>query len=449
MISKFIKTGLIIFTAVFLATATFGQTLSFTMKEAQDFAIQNNYKVKNSQYDLEMAKKQVKENMSYGFPQISANVDYTYFIELPTSLIPSEFFPQGVPGTFTEIQFGTKNNLTAGATLNQLIFDGRYFIGLQYAKIFEQLSTESLEKSEQDVKENVMQTYYNILVGQEALRILDSTRVILEKTRFETGELFKEGFAEKTDYDQLTLTVSDIENSINSVRRQNAIGYQLLNYQMGIDLNQPVNLTDSLDGLIGQASVAALIDQPFNLEQHIDYRLISSQEQMKVLSLQNEKAAYYPSLNGFVYIQENAQRDKFDFTDPNQPWFLMSNAGVSMKIPIFSSFQRKSRVDQAKIDLEKIQNTKEMVSEGLKLSISQSRSEFKTALENYYRQKQNVELSLEIYKKTLTKYNAGVATSVELTQQHNQFFAAERNYFTTVFSLLDAKNKLDKALGNY
>jgi len=449
MISKFIKPGLIIISAVFLSAGTFGQAMSFKLKEAQDFAIQNNYKVKNSQYDLEIAKKQVKENMSYGFPQINGSVDYTYYIALPTSLIPSEFFPGGQPGTFQEIQFGTKNNLTAGATLNQLIFDGRYFIGLQYAKIFEQLSTESLEKSEQDVKENVTQTYYNILVGQEALRILDSTLVILEKTRFETGEMFKEGFAEKTDYDQLSLTVLDIENTINSVKRQNEIGYQLLNFQMGIDLNQPVTLTDNLDGLIEQASVAALVDQPFNLEQHIDYRLISSQEEMKVLGLQNERAAYYPSLNGYIYVQENAQRNKFDFTDPNQPWFLMSSTGVSMKIPIFSSGQRKSRVDQAKVDLEKTRNTKEMIAEGLKLSISQSRSEFKTALENYYRQKQNVELSLEIYKKTLTKYNAGVATSVELTQQHNQFFASERNYFTTVFSLLDAKNKLDKALGNY
>ena len=127
----------------------------------------------------------------------------------------------------------------------------------------------------------------------------------------------------------------------------------------------------------------------------------------------------------------------------------MSSTGISMKIPIFSSGYRKSRLDQAKIDLEKIQNTKVIVAEGLKLSISQSRSEFRTALENYIREKQNVNLSLEIYKKALTKYNEGVATSVELTQQHNQFFAAERKYFGTVFSLLDAKNKLDKALGNY
>jgi outer membrane protein TolC len=435
-------------TAVLITAGTFGQTLSFKLKEAQDFAVQNSYKVKNAQYDLEMARKQVKENLSYGLPQINASGSYDYYIELPTSLIPAEFFG-GQPGEFQEIQFGTKNNMSGGITLNQLIFDGRYFIGLQYAKIFEQLSTESLEKSGQDVKEAITQTYYNILVGQEALKILDSTLVILEKTRFETGELYKEGFAEKTDYDQLTLTVTDIENSINSVKRQNEIGYQLLNYQLGIDLNQPVTLTDNLDGLIEQASVQALVDQPFNLEQHIDYRLITSQEKMKVLGIQNEKAAYYPSLNGYIFVQENAQRNEFDFFSPDQPWFLMSSTGISLQIPIFSSGYRKSRLDQAKIDLEKIQNTKTIVAEGLKLSISQSRSEFRTALENYIREKENVALSLEIYKKTLTKYNEGVATSVELTQQHNQFFASERKYFGTVFSLLDAKNKLDKALGNY
>jgi len=433
---------------MFTAAGTFAQTLSFSLKEAQDFAVKNNYNVKNSQFDLAIAQKKVKENLSYGFPQISASMDYSYYIALPTSLIPAEF-AGGQPGDYIELQFGTKNNLTAGVTLNQLIFDGRYFIGLEYAKIYEQLSIESLEKSEQNVKETVTQTYYNILVGEEALRILDSTLVILEKTRYETGELYSEGFVEKTDYDQLTLTVTDIENSINSVKRQNEIGYKLMNYQMGIDLDQQVVLTETLDELIEEASISALADQQFNLEQHIDYRLITSQEKMKVLSLKNEKAAYYPSLNGFLFVQENAQRNEFNFFEAGEPWFFMSSTGVSMQIPIISSGYRKSRVSQAQIDLEKILNIKEQVAEGLKLSITQSRLEFRTALENYMREKQNVDLSLEIYKKTLIKYNEGVATSVELTQQHNQFFDSERKYFQTVFTLLDAKNKLDKALGNY
>jgi outer membrane protein TolC len=449
MTLRLIKAGLIIIATVFFSAGTYAQALSFDLKQAQDFAVKNSYNVQNAAIDVEIAQKKVKENMSYGFPQISASADYNYFIALPTSLIPAEFFPGGTPGEFIEIQFGLKQNLTAGVTLNQLIFDGRYFIGLQYAKIYEELSNESLEKSGFNVKENVTQTYYNILVGEEALRILDSTLVILQKTLFETGEYYKEGFMEKTDYDQLTLTVANIENAINSYQRQNEIGYQLLNFQMGIDLEQKVILTETLDQLIEKASISALADQQFNLEQHIDYRLISSQEKMKILSLKNEKAAYYPSLNGFIFLQENAQRNEFNFPSPDEPWFMTSSTGISMQIPIFSSGYRKSRVDQAKLEILKIQNTKEQVAQGLKLSIAQSRSEFKTALENYMREKQNVELSLDIYKKALTKYNEGIASSVELTQQHNQFFDSERKYFQTVFTLLDAKNKLDKALGNY
>ncbi len=433
---------------MFISDRAYTQSLSFNLKEAQDYAVKNSYAVRNAQFDLDMARKKVKENLSYGFPQIDASVDYSYFIALPTSLIPGEFLGME-PGEYAEVQFGTKNNLTGGITLNQLIFDGRYFIGLQYAKIFEQLSVESLEKSEEDVKETVTQTYYNILVGEEALKILDSTLVILEKTRFETGEMYQEGFVEKTDYDQLTLTVTDIQNSVNSVKRQNEVGYKLLNYQMGIDLEQQVILTETLDELILQASAGALADQQFNLEQHIDYRLVSSQEQMKVLNLKNEKAAYYPSLKGYIFLQENAQRNEFNFLSPDEPWFLTSSTGISMQVPIFSSGYRKSRVSQATLELEKVQNIKKQVAEGLKLSITQSRSEYRTALENYLREKQNVDLSLEIYKKTLIKYMEGVATSVELTQQHNQFFDAERKYFQTVFSLLDAKNRLDKALGNY
>jgi outer membrane protein TolC len=443
-----IKTALLTIAVLFISMGLFAQELSLNLKEAQDYAVSHSYSVKSSQYDVQMAEKKVKENLSYGFPQINANVDYTYYLALPTSLIPAEF-AGGQPGEFIELQFGLKNNLTGGVTLNQLIFDGRYFIGLEYARIYEELSNQSLQKSELDVKEAVTQTYYNILVGQQAIRILDSTLVILEKTRQETGEMFKEGFAEQTDYDQLTLTVTDIRNAINNLERQNELGYKLLNYQMGISLDQKVTLTETLDALIDAATSSALLDQQFNLEKHIDYKLISSQEQMKYLGLKNEKAAYYPSLNGFLFVQENAQRNEFNFLDANEPWFMTSATGISMKIPIISSGYRKSRLDQAKIDLDKIKNTKEQVSQGLQLSVTQSKAEFKSTMENYLREKQNVDLSIEIYRKALTKYNEGLASSVELTQQHNQFFEAERKYFQTVLTLLAAKNKLDKDLGNY
>ena len=262
-----------------LSSTSYGQAQSFTLKEAQDYAVQNNYNVKNAGLDVQIAEKKIWETMSIGFPQISGTVDYTYFISIPTVLVPGEFI--GQPGEFIPIQFGTKNNATLGISLNQLVFDGRYFIGLQYSKIYKELSEKSLVKSEREVKEMVTTTYYNVLVGEEGIRILDSTLKVLEKTRYETEQMFKVGFVEETDYDQLTMNVSSVQNLYNSTKRQTEIGYQLLKYQMGIDLSKEIKLSNTLDEMIQQANVEAIANQPFVVDNNIDYQLVKDQELVK------------------------------------------------------------------------------------------------------------------------------------------------------------------------
>lgn len=136
-------------------------------------------------------------------------------------------------------------------------------------------------------------------------------------------------------------------------------------------------------------------------------------------------------------------------TQQGYPWFPTSNTGLSLSVPIFASGGKRSRVNQAKLDLIKIANTKTQVEQGLQLEVTQARAEFLTALQNYYSEKQNVELSIKIYRKALVKYSEGLESSIELTQQHNQYLRAEQTYFQTVLSLLNAKNRLDKTLGNY
>ena len=279
--------------------------------------------------------------------------------------------------------------------------------------------------------------------------VLDSTLSVLEQIRYETGEMLKEGFVEETDYDQLTLTISDIESSQNSISRNSEIMHQLLKYQMGIPLDEEIGLTQTLDDVLLQINLEEVANAEFNIERNIDYQLINSQEEMKVLKVRNEKASYWPSLNGYFLYTQNAQREAFNFTAGGYPWFPTTSVGVSMNIPILSSGMRKSRVGIAKLELEQIRNNKADISQGLNLNVIRARSGFNTALENFYREKQNVALSLKIYQRTLIKYTEGVITSAEMTQQHNQFFDAEARYFQTVLLLLNAKNELDKTLGNY
>jgi len=447
-----------LFTALIVSSLQIarGQNLSFSLEEARAYAVEYSYNVKSASLDVQIAEKKVKETMAIGLPQLDAYLDYNYFINQPVSLLPGEFAmfmpgydsTQGIPEN-VEVQFGTKHNANFGLTLNQLIFDGRYFIGLQYSKVYKSLSQRQLIKSELDVKALVSETYYSILIGEESLKILDSTFKVLEQTLYEISEMYKEGFVEETDVDQLTLTITDIQNSINIIGRQNEIGYNLLKYQMGIPLDQDIVLSESLDQLLESIAVEAALGQSFVMEDNIDYKLVKGQEEMKVLNLKNEKAAYLPSINGFLTYTQNAQRETFSFTQGGQPWFASTSTGLSMNIPIFSSGSRKARVGQAKLELEKIRTNLEEVEQGLELSVLQARSALSTAVQNFYREERNVELSLKIYRKTLIKYAEGVSTSAELTQQHNQFLDAETRYFQIALVMLNAKNQLDKIMGNY
>ena len=131
---KSLNNFLLIALLLILSAGMKAQVREFSLAEAQEYAVKNSYKVKSAGYDLDIADKKIKEVMAQGLPQVGATLDYNYFIQRPTSLIPGEFFDK--PGELIEVQFGAKNNLNFGLQLDQLIFDGRYFIGLQYSKIY-------------------------------------------------------------------------------------------------------------------------------------------------------------------------------------------------------------------------------------------------------------------------------------------------------------------------
>jgi outer membrane protein TolC len=222
-----------------------------------------------------------------------------------------------------------------------------------------------------------------------------------------------------------------------------------LRFQLALPLSHPIELTEDLEDILTQIEIDAVMDQQFDINKNIDYRIINSQEQMSLLNVKNERSSFYPSINGFVTLQTSAQRDQFTMFRNGYPWFPTSSAGASLYVPIFSSGQRKARLEKAKLQLEQVTTSKKQLEQNLNLLVVQARAAFRTAVENFYREEDNVELALKIYDKALIKYSEGVTSSVELTQQHRQYFDAQSKYFQTVLELLNAKIELDKTLGNY
>jgi len=416
----------------------------FTLQEALDFAYENNYDILSSYKDIEAAEKQVKEYMAIGFPQVNASVNYTDYISLPTMIIPPGTFGPDDPGS--EVQFGTKYNVAADATASQLIFDGQYIVGVQASRRLLEKTQQQFIKNKLDMYEAVSAAYYRVLVAGNTLKILDSTMAYMQDMLYETRITYEAGFAEETDVDQLQLIVSDLEANIILTETQVDIAYAYLNFLCGLKIEDNVVVTDKLEDLLQQINYSALLNDPFNYENNIDYRLLMTQREIAQLQLKLEKSEYMPSLSAFLNVATQAQRNSFNFFETKQKWYGSSFWGVEMNIPIWSSGIRSARVQQARINLDKLNIADEQLRTGLTIQVRTAQSEFNNAFLVMQNKALSMNTAEKILRITSEKYKEGISTSLDLLQANNQFLTNTSDYIVSMQEVLIKKLALEKLM---
>lgn len=419
----------------------------FSLQSAQDFAVTHSYDRKKSQLDIQTAQKQMKETLAIGLPQVESSIGYMNNLKLATILIPNFF--EGKFDEMIAVQFGTQHNTNVNFSISQLLFNGSYFVGLQAAKIYKQLANQNHERTKLNVLETVTNTYYLILVSEESQKILNENLSNLEKTLYEINELHKEGFVAETDADLVQISVTKLKNTLQTIKRQKDVALKLLKFQMGMDLNEEILLTDKLDKILERIDLDALYSTGFSLENNIDYSLLKTQERLSEMDLKNEKMKYLPTVAAFFNFQWNAMRNSFNFFSSDEKWYQTQLMGVNVNIPIFRSGAQKTRVQKAAIAVEQARNAKQQAAEGLSLEAASARSDLDSSYENYIHTQANMKLSNKVYDVTLVKYREGVASSMDLTQAHNTFLFAQSDFIQAMSILLTAKNKLDRLNSNY
>ncbi|MFQ5334477.1 MAG: TolC family protein [Flavobacteriales bacterium] len=432
----------------FLSLWAGGQELyQLTLQQAIDLAMKNNSSVLISQNDLRSAKMKVRETAAIGLPQINGSISYQDFIKQPVSLIPAEFFG-GPKGTFSEITFGTKQNASAELQASQLIFDGSYIVGLQTTQTFLELSKLKLQKTRLEVKEQVSRSYAAALVAGKNRQILQKNVEFIEKNLQETRQLYAGGMLEEQDVEQLQLLVSDMHNRLASAERQLRISHNMLKMQLGIAFTDSVRLTDNFEALIDTVLNSDLVSTAFSAEKNPDFRLAATQEQLALLNLRNEKMKYYPSVNAFLSHSENAYREEFDFLQNDKDWFPTTVWGMNVSIPIFSSFMRHYKVQQAKVQLENSALIKKQARQNLSIAAMNARSALKEAITGYKISKDNLGLAVSIRDKTAIKYKEGMVSSLQLTQAETQLLSMQTAYILSMFNLMNAKVELEKIIND-
>ncbi len=425
--------------------ARLDSVMSLTVQEAQDYAVKHSTQTKNARLDIKKSDKKVWETTASGLPQVSASGSYTDNLKIRTQLVPAQIFdPRAEEGEFMELKFGTQHNLTAGFTVNQLIFSGPYIVGLQTAKVYKGLSKQNEMNAEKDVRASVEQTYYLTLLAENNKKILSENLDNLKQMHKEIQIMVDNGMTNQIEADKLQVNINSIETSLISVEQQIESNYNLLKIQMGMPLDQQVKLSQSLDAVLKNIEVQSMLGKEFNTENNIRYKILETQKQLATLKVKKEKSDFLPSLSAYYTYQENAMRDEFNFFDSDRDWYPSSMIGLQLNVPIFSSAQRISQVGQAKIEVEKVQNQQNDLKKTLNNQACQSKSDMKQALTKYNNQKKNLELAKKVYDQTQIEFKEGVTTSSEVIQANDKYLQAESQYIGAIVELLSAKTELEK-----
>ncbi len=418
---------------------------AFSLDEAQEFAMKNSYILKNTNMDITKAQKKVWETISIGLPQISGTANYNKFLNLPVSLIPGEFFGEEA-GTYIPVKFGQDYSSDYGFTVNQLLFDGSYIVGVGSSKLYLNLAKQAHEKTEIDIREGVAQAYYMVLIGEENKKVMEENLENTIKLFQDTKAYFENGFREEQDVDQMQLMVKNAENEVLKADREIKIAKVVLKYAMGYSMENEISLKDELSGF-----VLPLLQKDgaiaFNMNNHIDYKLSESNFLASQKLLDLEKSSYLPRVSAFYNWSKTAYGNEGNLFKSSVPWFKSSLVGLQVSVPIFNSGQKSAKVQQARIDLDKAANDRMLASQTLQKDYLTALANMESALEKYSNDKENKDLSEKILNKTKIKFNNGISSSTELSQIETQYIQAHGAFIGSVLALLQYDLTLKKALG--
>ena len=426
---KFKVTGLLILLILINSAVFAQQKLELSVQQAVDHALKFNKTLINSGLAVDKAQQALREAIANGLPQVNAKVDYTNALGADISI---QFSPDAPA---TKIPIEPTSNLNLQVT--QLIFNGSYIVGVQTAKLYKELSQLNLQKSETDIRTQVTNSYYLVLISQELSKRLQQNLVNLKELYKRTETLAGVGVIEKNDVDQLLIQVNTVQNAVNASQRQLELATNMLRLQMGTDINTELVLSEDLEKVLNQTNAESALSQSLKLENNLDFRMMDQQVGISKKMVDLRKSAALPSIAGYYSYTYKIMKPNFDMSPANV-------VGLQMNIPVFSSGLRSAQTKQAFIDLKTMQNQRELVSDQLRLQEKQLRFNLINAMETFNNQKSNIEVSRRVYSSLKFKYEQGVISGLDLITADNNYVKAETDYISAALQLLDARLQLEK-----
>ena len=443
------------------------QRYEITIKDAVDIAFKNVDDLKNTRLDYSIADAKNKEVTSLAYPQVSASLQGNHYLMLPLIQFPNSaeksiydvlqredvrdgngnpVNPDNAEFTVNSFSFVAPWNVNGALSVNQLLFEPQVFVGLQARKALLESSGIQIKVAEDKVRETVYKNYYAVLISEKQLGFVQESIKRLNKLSGDMEAMYKNGFVEKLDIDKTTVSVNNTRAIENQLKNGIVIGYAALKMTMGLSQADTLVLKDTLTS---QQVKEGILDENFSYDDRNEIKLLNKAKQLQAYDIKRHKLSYFPTVAAFYNFQRAGQRNEDFESFTGKPWFWYNTSlvGVNISIPIFDGTQKKYRIRQAKLTLEKVENTLQNAKKGVDLERTVARNTLTNAILNMDVQEDNMKLAEKVYNTEKKKYEAGLGSSFSILQSDTDLQQAQSNYFRSLYDAIIAKVSYLKALG--
>lgn len=394
-------------------------TMTVNLSGVVSSALQYNKQLQTSAMDRELYHQKRREAMSSGLPQVSAEFTGTTYFNKALD--------------FGGMEMSMPNSLTFAATASWT-FAMQQIAGVKLAKVAERMAEQTIAQSELDVKANITDTYYAVLIYERNLDILNDNMADMKEIAKHTAHSYEVGVAERTDVDQININVITLQNAIISLERNLESTKRLLVLQMGVPINTRIKTEETLEQVL-LASPLEMDTTKFDINNNVQYKQLLINREIQEGTVKVKKFAYIPTLTA-AYQYSNAIKGGF---------MNFNHVGtLKLSIPIFSGFNRHSQLKQAQIEVQRNEKNIELMEDNLAQNAEQYAYEFQTAVDAYNLQKENLEVAKRVLQNYRNKYDQGVLSSLDLTQANTNYLQAETSYASACMDVLTAQTKLLK-----
>ena len=408
------------------------ETLSLSLKEAQDFAVKQNRSLKNASLAVQEAYAARWQTIAAMLPQVDGSYTYSNYCGYSATL--------SMGGQEAKINMPNVGalGLTAAVGIN-----GQGIVGVLLNNIAIDMKKLSLEMSEIQLRGSVRGSYVSVLALQSISSLLDSSLVNIQDIETFTQNAVDAGAAEQTKADQIRVRVNALKNSINAQQRAIELATNSLKVLLDVPVETNLVLTDNLDAIISPENVVKLLGENFVLENNLSYQMLKKQVELAKRNVHMAGWAYGPT----VSLAYNLT-DQHYYGDGGMRMTPPNVVQVSVRMPLWSSAKRAAGVVEKKIALEEAKNTLSETTDNLAIQYRQLCFNLTNAYETYLNEKENIDVSQRVFASATAKYRYGASSNIELTNASNDLINAQSSYVQAILTLINAQVELEEFLNN-